>query len=400
MRTLLLNATFLSALPLFMAETEGSGGEPVADPKITANSVITINATVPVLKQFDAANPAAFGNSYLETLVKITDFDSGVEEAVKASEDSKRFAHFELVKAVLSAEEKVEDINIYSIFENVTKSTEKLNNKILQYFGVIEKKIVDDEIEIIWSSPELKGLYDYASVDKEKDANEHQKRFTNRKRLNMRLSEAFKAAAALKDLAVKADDLQLVENPETKIVEPTINNAPAALRGDTEKNKSTSVKFGQRTAQEGAKVAANTAALVKAATEVHRKKDSDATGTGERSDKGSERSGDAKMGISDEDFGEVVNNLRKIILAQEGQLSDEQVKQLSNLVPFIDEQLKVAAATPKTENLDEISDEDRTTEDVDGTELSQEEIDNGGRVEEAAAPATAAAAPKNPGRKK
>lgn len=352
-RILLLGA-YAASLAFALRSTEG-GAEAVG-----GTSVAAFSANLPTLKQFDPEKPAEFGNGLLQSFIKQAAFDEELQSAIQTGEEVKKYIGFEMAKAVMSATEKGKDINVYAIFDG-KGATEKLNSKLLQYFGVIKKEIVDEEMVTTWTDPSVAELYDYGSIDKEKNEAEWNKRFMNRKRLNMRLSDAAKTAAALMDAGTKSDQLKLIENADTKVIEPVIENAPAFLRGDANKN-GTTVKFGGRSPNEGAKVAANISALVKAATEAHAKSDDDKPKDETRADKGGDRAGDAKLGISDEDFGAIVNNLRRVIAAQEGKLSEEQVKQLTNLVLYIDEQIKVTLAAVSEKDEDE--DEDETTEEV------------------------------------
>jgi hypothetical protein len=369
--------------------TEGNSDTSVTttDAPDTDTAIATLEASLPKLAQFDPTAPATFGNSLLDSLIKSEAFDQNLSELQGKNEDVKRFIVFETTKAVMYAAENGKDINIFAIFDGSAKAVEKLNTKLLQFFGVIERKLDDDgEAYTEWSNPNNAKAYDYSAVDKEKDENEYNRRHNNRKRLNMRLSEACKAAAALVDRGVKSDQLKLVEN-SNKEVEAVIDNAPADLRGDEQKN-GPRVTFGKRTAQEGAKLAPNVAALVKAASEAH--KATDETGTGDRADKGGDRSGDAKLGMSDEDFGAIVNNLRRAIMAQEGRLTPEMVKQLQTLVPYIDEEIQKTLNAPKQESLDDLSDEETTTED-------QQQIEDNSQIEEETVkePAPAQAAKSN-----
>lgn len=342
----------------------------VATTESTDVAIAALEASLPKLSQFDPTAPATFGNSLLDSLLKSEAFDQSLNELQGKNEDVKRFIVFETTKAVMYAAENGKDINVYAIFDGSAKAVEKLNTKLLQFFGVIERKLdADGEAYTEWSSKANADAYDYSAIDKEKDENEYNRRHNNRKRLNMRLSEACKAAVALMDRGVKSDQLKLVENTN-KEVEAVIENAPPDLRGDEQKN-GPRVTFGKRTAQEGAKVAPNVASLVKAASEAH--KAADETGTGERADKGNDRN-DMKLGMSDEDFGGVVNNLRRAIMAQEGKLSPEMIKQLEALVPYIDEQIKLTLSAPKQESLDDLSDDEpKQVEDQTAEETQQDE---------------------------
>lgn len=298
-------------------------------------TAVAISAPLPSLKPYDPNKPTDFGNGLLESLLRQTAFEDEVQQAVQTGEEVRRYIGFETTKAIMHAAETGKDINIYAIFEGA-KATEKLNSRLLQHFGVIKKEIVDDDIVVKWTNAEMEKAYDYSAVDKEKDEAEYMRRHNNRKRLNMRLSDGCKAAIALLDAGTKSGQLKLVENNETKVVEPVIENAPDILRGDKTKNGST-ITFGKRNANEGAKVASNMASLVKAATEAHKKAEGE---NPERADKGNDRSGEAKLGMDDETFGGLVNNLRRAIAAQEGQFSEEMRKHLTSLVPFIDAELK------------------------------------------------------------
>lgn len=336
MRTIMLMSGLTSAM--FAVAAEGAAAAETPN-----TGVVAINASLPTLKPFDPEAPALFGNGFLESLIKQTQFDEEIQSALQTGDEVKRYIGFELTKAIMSVSETTKDMNIYAIFEGA-KATEKLNSKLLQSFGVIKKEIKDDDIIVKWTSPEMEAAYDYSSIDKEKNEAEYTRRFNNRKRLNMRFSEGLKAAIALIDAGTKSEQLKLVENADTKQVEPVIENAPDVLRGDKTKNGST-ITFGKRTANEGAKVASNMTALVKAATEAHKKSDPETTGTpGERADKGNDRSGEAKLGMDDETFGGLVNNLRRAIGAQEGNLSADMIKQLSGLHAYITEQVNATKA--------------------------------------------------------
>lgn len=329
-----LNSASLAVLCMMADAAGAGGGEPSTD-------VATLADQLPVLKPFDPKLPAEFGNSFLAALVATEAFDAEIQAAQAKAEDVRKHIGFELAKAIMHASEDTagdakKEINVYAIFEGKTP-TEKLFSRLMQHFGIVKKEIVDEELVTTWTSKAMAEAYDYTAIDKEKDEAEWNRRSNNRKRLNMRFTDACKMAIALMDNGVKGEQLVLQENAETKAIEPVIKNAPDFLRGDKEKNGST-VSFGRRNANEGAKIAPNVASLVKAATEAHRS--ADETGTGQRSDTGNERSGDAKLGMTDEDFGAIVNNLRRAITAQEGQLSDEMVKQLNNLVPFIAENIE------------------------------------------------------------
>lgn len=339
MRTLFNAALLASTAGIFLEEAgEGSQG----------TSLTNFEANLPAIATFDPKQPELFGNSLLNAFVATEAFDTELQAAQAKSDEVKKFIGFELAKAIMHAAEDTKgdpkkEINIYAIFENKT-ATEKLFQKLQQYFGIIKKEIGDDEIITTWTSKAMAEAYDYTAVDKEKDEAEYNRRSNNRKRLNQRFTDACKMAIALIDQGVKGDQLMLVENSTTKEVEPVIKDAPASLRGDSEKNGPT-VTFGKVKANEGAKMAPNVAALVRAASEAHKK--ADATGTGERSDAGGERSGDAKLGMSDEDFGAIVNNLRRAVTAQENNLTEEMVKQLTALIPALVEALETNAEAAK-----------------------------------------------------
>lgn len=348
--------------------------------------IVKLEAALPAIQSFDPTNPAAFGNSFLASILAQTQFDQQVAEAQEAGDKVRKFIGFETCKAVMHAAETTE-LNIFAIFEG-GKAVEKYNTKLLIHWGIIKREIVDDEIKIAWTSKEMEEAYDYSAIDKEKNQQEYDRRFNNRKRLNMRISDATKMAVALVDDGVKHEQLKLIEDAETKQVEAVIENAPATLRGDMKNNAN--VKFGARNANEGAALAPNVASLVKAATEKHRVKD---TGTGERADKGSERSGDAKLGMSDEDFGGIVNNLRRAVDAQEANLTDEMIKHLVGLVPYIDEAVKKSLANPDRKKVEEAPTAEAKADEKAGEDLSNAiaEKENGKKGKKAEKPATAEA---------
>lgn len=344
MRMLSLNTAVL-ALVFAAADKAGSGAkieQSLAATEPSALPAILGDVKLPKLQQFDATAPEKFGNALLASFAATDAFDAALAEASVSADNTKKFIGFELTRAVMAAAETSKDINLFAIFDGKVP-TEKLLSKLLQYFGVIKKEIKDEEVVTTWTAPEVEATYNYGAIDKEKDEAEYTKRFNNRKRLNMRLSDAIKAAVALIGSDVKAAQLTYSENSTTKEVEPVIKDAPEAIRGDKDKNGST-VKFGSRSANEGAKVAANMAALVKAAVAAHSKDEDEKAKASdkERADKGSERPGDAKITISDEEFGGIVNNTRRVIAALEGTFSADVTRQLIALREYITEQLTAA----------------------------------------------------------
>jgi hypothetical protein len=140
----------------------------------------------------------------------------------------------------------------------------------------------------------------------------------------MRLADAYKATAALLDAKLSPEDLYYSEDPETKALVPTIRNAPKEIGGDAK-----TIQLGARKPVTGADLSPTMSSLVSLATKKHR------TPKADRNDKGENRQGDAKLGMTDEAFGGICNNLKRAITAQEGAFTEEMRKQLISVADFI-----------------------------------------------------------------
>lgn len=288
------------------------------------------------LTKFEPKEVAKFGTSIMEGLVAAA---AMTEEAAKLTDQAaqgNQFISFELTKALFDFDERFDDVDIHAIFSTKSKDVERFNTRVLVHMGVLERKIdKNDDITYNWTSEKIRNLYEYSQELKDKDPEENVKRFNNRKRLNMKLSEAAKAACALKDQGLKIDDLFYSEDPDTKRLVPTIRNAPAAMAGDLKE-----VQLGSRTKVAGATMSPTMSSLIKLATQTHKPDDSKAN---DKKDKGDERGGIAKIGISDEDFGAICNTVIRTVNAQENEFSPEAIKHMTNLGKFISDALKKAS---------------------------------------------------------
>jgi len=311
----------------------------------TDTNVATITSnSLPALKSLEETGVAGFGNNYLSALIAQSAFDEELTALSAAAENSRTFMSFELTKAVLKLQEEDEKVNLFAIWEG-GKATEKLNTRVLVRMGVMAR-IADEESDSVvykWSDPDLEKQYNYGGVDKEKDKEEYERRLSNRKRLNINLSNAYKAACALLDAGTKADDMVITQE-EGKAPVAQITNAPAAIAGEL---GSKPVEFGKRTVNTGASVSPTMSSLVKIATQKHKVEDEGKTG--ERSDKGNDRSGEAKLGISDEEFGGIVNTLKRVIAAQENKFSAEKIKQMKSLIDTLTQAASNPPFTPEPE---------------------------------------------------
>lgn len=300
------------------------------------NTTASNTPNLPAVPTYGSTDVAQFGNNLLIGLVQALSFDEFVSEQQAKGEAVKQHIGFELTRAVLDLAEKNEELNIYAIFDSKV-NTEKLNTRLLEAMGIIERKIVGEEIVTTWTDTKVRDLYVYTLVDKDKDPEEYKRRFDNRKRLNARISDACKAAIALRDGKTKAADLTFEE--VEGVVTPVINHAPKEISGDNADGK---VTFGQRSVATGASASPTLASLVKIATNKHKTAEGELT---ERTDKGGDRSGEAKIAMTDEAFGGMVNNLKRAVAAQEGVFTPDMVKQMQSLVPVLEAAVKAATAT-------------------------------------------------------
>lgn len=281
---------------------------------------------------------AEFGENFMEALVASAAMAEEAQRLQDASTQAKSYLGFEMTKAILDLDTRFEDIDVYRIFGGI-KDVEKLNQRILVHMKVLKREIgEDDTVSYNWTSDRVKNLYSYSSELKEADPAEHTRRFNNRKRLNAVLSDACKAAAALKDSNLTINDLTYTDDPDTGAKVPTIRNAPKQIAGDK-----TEVQLGTRKPVAGATMSPTMTSLVKIASQKHKPDDSKAK---DKKDKGTQRDNE-KMGMSDEDFGSIVNTTMRAIAAQEHDFSPEKLKHLNALAKSISENLKEAETKAK-----------------------------------------------------
>lgn len=280
------------------------------------------------LRPYQSQSLAEFGNSFMASLVAAAAMEEEAQKALNAAGEAKQYLSFEMTRAVFDLSVKHEEgkdaVDIYAVFGEA-KDVEKLNTRVLIHMGVLRKEIDDDDnVRYVWTDPAVEKLYSYTKALKEKDAAEYERRFNNRKRLNMRLNEAYRATAILRDQGLSTDDLFYSEDDNGNMV-PTIRNAPKALGGETG-----IVQMNQRKPVKGATLSPTMSSLVKLANEKHKAPKAD------RNDKGEKREGEAKLGMTDEAFGRIVNTLRQAITTQEGNYTEEMKKQIKSLHAFLE----------------------------------------------------------------
>lgn len=277
------------------------------------------------LATYDSKNVAAFGNKFMFSLVAQAAAEEEAQKLQATAAEAKTFLSFEMTRAIFDLAERHEDIDVYAVFGKA-KDVEKLNTRVLVHMGVLKREITkDDDVIYVWTDENIRNLYEYSTELKESDQAEYNRRFNNRKKLNMRLSEAYKAVAALKDQKLSATDLYYSENEAGEQV-PTINNAPKEIAGESKDGK---VQLGSRKPIVGAQMSPTMSSIVKLAEKKHKP---EASSSNDRPDKGEDRSGVAKIAMTDEDFGAVVNTVKRAMTAQEGQFTAEMIKHLKGLV--------------------------------------------------------------------
>jgi len=278
------------------------------------------------IKAFDKKVPAEFGNDFLVNLVTVAAIDEELQQKAAAVTDAKGNIQFEMARAVFElANAKKNNIDVFSIFGK-PGDVQKLNTRLLVAMGVQTRTMTeDDEVIYKWTDKRVEALYAYTADLKQENPDEYNKRFKNRKRLNQRFAEACKATAALIDSGCKPSDLSYKKNDAGEFV-PVIANAPKEIGGEQG-----TVAIGGRTAVEGATHSPTMASLVKVATAKHKPKPAAKGGEGERDE--------AKLGMSDEEFGALCNRVIRAMVAQEGKLTKGMKKQLQNLKARIDENI-------------------------------------------------------------
>lgn len=280
------------------------------------------------LVPFSTSAVAEFGKSFVLSLVAASALEADAQAALAQAGEAKQYLGFEMTRAIFSLatehKEGKDAVDVYNVFGE-PKDVEKLNTRVLIHLGVLKREISDDDdVTYVWTDKTVESLYAYTKDLKEKNAEEWEKRFNNRKRLNMRLADAYKATAALLDAKLNPEDLYYSEDPETKALVPTIRNAPKEIGGEAK-----TVQLGARKPVTGADLSPTMSSLVSLATKKHK------APKAERNDKGENRQGDAKLGMTDEAFGGICNNLKRAITAQEGAFTEEMRKQLLSVADFI-----------------------------------------------------------------
>jgi hypothetical protein len=264
---------------------------------------------------------AEFGATFMQGLVAAAGMAEEAQRLADTAAQGMQYLSFEMTRAVFDFNDRFDDVDVYAVFGKA-KDVERLNQRVLVHMGVLKREITkDDDIVYTWTSEGIRNLYEYTQELKDADPAEYTRRFNNRKRLNMKLSEAYKTACTLADQGLKPDDLYYSEDAETKAMVPTIRNAPKEIAGDRKE-----VQLGSRKAVAGATMSPTMSSLVKLATEKHKP---EAAAASDKKDKGEDRAGVAKIGISDEDFGSIVNTLIRTITAQENEFSAEKLKHLN-----------------------------------------------------------------------
>lgn len=272
---------------------------------------------------------AEFGNKFLFSLVAQAGAEETAQKLAAAAGEAKQYLSFEMTRAIfdlsIKHEEGKDAIDVYAVFGNA-KDVGKLNTRVLLHMGVLKREIAeDDTIQYVWTDKSIEEMYSYTEDLKKVDAEEYTRRFNNRKRLNMRLNEAYRAVAILRDQGLSTEDLYYSEAEDGSMV-PTIRNAPKAIGGDDRV-----VQMNARKPVKGATLSPTMASLVKLANEKHKTSDR----TDDRNDKGEQRKGEAQMGMNDEAFGRIVNTLRNAITAQEGNFTDDMKKHIKSLHEFL-----------------------------------------------------------------
>lgn len=280
------------------------------------------------LTPYQPNSVAEFGNKFMLTLVAQAGAEEEAQKLMAAAGEAKQYLSFEMTRAVFDLSVKHEEgkdaIDVYSVFGNA-KDVAKLNTRVLVHMGVLKREIAeDDTVQYAWTDENIQSLYEYTEDLKKANLEEYTRRFNNRKRLNMRLNEAYRAVAILRDQGLSIDDLFYSEAEDGSMV-PTIRNAPKAIGGDDG-----IIQMNARKPVKGATLSPTMSSLVKLANEKHK-----AEPKAERADKGEQRKGEAQHGMSDEAFGRIINTLRGAIQAQEGEFTEEMKKQIKALHEFL-----------------------------------------------------------------
>ncbi len=187
------------------------------------------------------------------------------KDILNEPENSKQQS-FKMTKAILNLAEKNQKIDPHRIWDG-TKAVEELNNRVLAASGMGGIVVSENgAVDFDWTDNAFEEEYAYSSVHKDKYPEEYKRRVDNRKRLNILLSDSYKAAIALQDGGAKSDDLDFekIEN----IISPVIYNAPIEIAGENADGK---VMFGARTLVKGASLSATMTSLVKLATDRYKK---------------------------------------------------------------------------------------------------------------------------------
>jgi hypothetical protein len=308
-------------------KVKNPGDEAAAAAKIKNANPQAIGTGAMQLVPFKSTAVAEFGNKFLVALVHQAGMEESAKKLQAESAIAKEFLTFEMTRAVFSlatAKRGTKDeFDVADVYGEKGK-VEKLNNRVLIAMGILKKEINDETETVVfnWTDQSVANQYHYSKALQEKDEPEYNRRLANRKRLNLRLSDAYKTVCALLDSKLTPDDLFYSEDEDGKMV-PTIRNAPKRIGGEAG-----TIQLNKRTPTKGADLSPTMTSLIKIANERHKAPEAD------RADKGEKREAE-KMGMTDEAFGQIVNSLRRAIQKQEGSFTDDMRKQIVALGDFL-----------------------------------------------------------------
>lgn len=275
-----------------------------------------------------------FGNKVLYALVAQAGAEQEATRLSQQASEAKKFIGFEMTRAIFELAKTDDDINPHAVFGGA-KEVSALNLRILVAMGVMETRPSADmtTIEKVWVDPKLEALYQVNEKIKKDDEKEYQRRQGNWRRLTLQIGNACRAATELLNAGLDAGDLYYSEGENGEQL-PTLKKAPKEIQG----SKRGEVVLGKKTPRDGASKSATLASLIDLA------KSRNAASKPARGDKGDVADGDAKMGMSDEDFTAAINVVIRNIQKQEKRFTAQMAASMKSLQPVVNEAVKAGVS--------------------------------------------------------
>ena len=292
------------------------------------------------LVYFEPANIAKFGNEALRFVLTHEMRKELAEQELKEAQNRERAIDAEFVRVAMYLHNEGE-IDLFKAYGN-KKDTAHLYNGILISLGILRKAIVDDQVVMQFTDPDLEDAYSFkqavASYKQGEDeetpryapeqiAAEKVKR-SRRNSLNIRLQRVAKAALELIEAKASPDDIKTVEK-ENGDVSIVLTKGPKTVMG---KEKEVEIASGNVAKVEGATFTPTITGLAKAADARHKE---------EPNSKQKTESAQPSVNTANEqNFLALVNAVTMAVAKREGTFTDPEKQAMKNLLTSLEKEVK------------------------------------------------------------